>query len=144
MIDTSKPFPKICDQLISSVSQENVTVDCLTSVNVVNKCIIIEQRTMSNRFWNIIFPILLIIAANDLRKAILNFWDAAPTVTISLGKIRGKYVRIDSGESLYSFRGIRYAQAPINELRFAVRSIKIHFKFKSATNKIKYWLIWNL
>lgn len=98
---------------------------------------------MSNRFWNIIFPILLIIAANDLRKAILNFWDAAPTVTISLGKIRGKYVRIDSGESLYSFRGIRYAQAPINELRFAVRSIKIHFKFKSATNKIKYWLICN-
>lgn len=76
---------------------------------------------MSNRFWNIIFPILLIIAANDLRKAILNFWDAAPTVTISHGKIRGKYIRIDSGESLYSFRGIRYAQAPINELRFAVR-----------------------
>lgn len=56
-----------------------------------------------------------------MRRAILNFWDAAPTVTISLGKIRGKYIRIDSGESLYSFRGIRYAQAPINELRFAVR-----------------------
>lgn len=76
---------------------------------------------MNSRFWNIIFPILLIFAANEFRKAILNFWDAAPTVTISLGKIRGKYVRLDSGESLYSFRGIRYAQAPTYEHRFAVR-----------------------
>lgn len=76
---------------------------------------------MNNRFWNIIFPILLLFAANEFRKAILNFWDAAPTVTINLGKIRGKYLRLDSGESLYSFRGIRYAQAPINELRFAVK-----------------------
>lgn len=76
---------------------------------------------MNNRFWNIIFPILLLFAANEFRKAILNFWDAAPTVTISLGKIRGKYLRLDTGEPLYSFRGIRYAQAPINELRFAVK-----------------------
>ncbi|XP_031625316.1 esterase E4 [Contarinia nasturtii] len=72
-----------------------------------------------NRFWNLIFPILLLFAANEFRKAIFNFWDATPTVTIiGLGKIRGKYVRLNSGESLYSFRGIRYAQAPINELRF--------------------------
>lgn len=83
---------------------------------------------MASRFWNIIFPILLLIAANDLRNAILNFWDAAPTVTISLGKIRGKYVRLYSGESLYSFRGIRYAQPPINELRFAVNSESITSK----------------
>ena len=76
---------------------------------------------MNHRFWNIIFPILLLFAANEFRKAILNFWDAAPTVTINLGKIRGKYVRLDSGESLYTFRGIRYAQAPINELRFEVK-----------------------
>lgn len=75
---------------------------------------------MSIRIWNIIFPVLLLLAANDLRQAILNFWDAAPTVTISLGKIRGKYVMMDSGESVCSFRGIRYAQSPVNELRFAV------------------------
>lgn len=74
----------------------------------------------SGQFWNIIFPILLILAANEFRKAVLNFWDSSPTVTISLGKIRGQYVRTSSGEFLYSFRGIRYAQSPINELRFAV------------------------
>lgn len=78
---------------------------------------------MNNRFWNIIFPILLLFAANEFRKAIQNFWDAAPTVTCDLGKIRGKYVRLASGDSLYSFRGIRYAQAPTNELRFAVNLI---------------------
>lgn len=97
-----------------------------------------KATEMSNRFWNIIFPILLIIAANDLRKAILNFWDAAPTVTISLGKIRGKYIRIDSGDSLYSFRGIRYASAPINELRFAV---SCSFQISNKTNKMLINLI---
>lgn len=76
---------------------------------------------MVSRACNVIFVVLLLIAVNDFRKAILNFWDAAPTVTISLGKIRGQYVRIDSGESLYSFRGIRYAQSPTNEHRFAVK-----------------------
>lgn len=82
-----------------------------------------DRNKMSSRFWNLIFPILLIIAANEFRKSILNFWDAGPTVTINLGKIRGKYIRIQSGESLYSFRGIRYAQPPTNELRFEVRSL---------------------
>lgn len=75
---------------------------------------------MSGRFWNIIFPILLLFAVNEFRKSILNFCGSAPTVTISLGKIRGKYVRTITGEFLYSFRGIRYAQSPVNELRFAV------------------------
>lgn len=76
---------------------------------------------MNTRYFNIIFPILFLFAANEFRKSILNFWGAAPTVTISLGKIRGKFMRLDSGESLYCFRGIRYAQAPTNELRFEVR-----------------------
>lgn len=84
---------------------------------------------MVNRFWNIIFPILLIIAANDFRKAILHFWDATPTVTINnLGKVRGKFVTMHSGEPLYTFRSIRYAQPPINELRFMVRKRKEVFE----------------
>lgn len=81
-----------------------------------------------SKIWNIIFPILFLIAANDFRKAILNFWDAAPTVSISLGKIRGKYVTTQSG-GLYTFRGIRYAQAPINELRLMVRIVLLLFQF---------------
>lgn len=84
-----------------------------------------------SRFWNLIFPILFLFAANEFRKAIFNFWDGTPTVTvIGLGKIRGKYVRLKSGESLYSFRGIRYAQAPINELRFEVSSNVFHVRKK--------------
>lgn len=76
---------------------------------------------MNNKhFLNIIFPILLFIAINDLRKAILNFRDASPTVSINLGKIRGKYLTMYSGEPLYMFCGIRYAQAPVHELRFMV------------------------
>lgn len=75
---------------------------------------------MNTRWWNLIFIVLLIVAINDLRKAILNFWELSPTIAISLGKIRGKYLTTRSGEFFYSFRGIRYAQAPINELRFMV------------------------
>lgn len=75
---------------------------------------------MSGRFWNLIFPILFLFAANEFRKSISNFFDSAPTVTISLGKIRGNNVRTNTGDFLYSFRGIRYAQSPVNELRFVV------------------------
>lgn len=75
---------------------------------------------MSSRLWNLIFPILLVFAANEFRKSIVNFFDSAPTVTIGLGKIRGNFVRTNAGDLLYTFRGIRYAQSPVNELRFAV------------------------
>ena len=80
-----------------------------------------KANKMNSPYWNLIFPVLLLFAANEFRKAILNFKDASPTVVTGLGKIRGKYARLHSGEALFSFRGIRYAQAPINELRFEVK-----------------------
>ena len=37
------------------------------------------------------------------------------------GNVRGKRVDTDQGDYYYSFRGIRYAQAPVGKLRFMVR-----------------------
>ena len=36
------------------------------------------------------------------------------------GNVRGKRVDTDQGDYYYSFRGIRYAQAPVGKLRFLV------------------------
>lgn len=41
-----------------------------------------------------------------------------PIVTTPLGKIQGNVIQSRLGRSIYSFRGIRYAKAPIDELRF--------------------------
>ena len=45
------------------------------------------------------------------------------------GNVRGKRVDAEMGAYYYSFRGIRYAQAPTGKLRFKVRS---------------KWLYWNV
>lgn len=39
-------------------------------------------------------------------------------VSISLGKIRGSFFQSRLGKEIYSYRGIRYAEAPVGELRF--------------------------
>ncbi|XP_066262073.1 juvenile hormone esterase-like [Euwallacea similis] len=41
-----------------------------------------------------------------------------PIVTTPLGPIKGTVIQSRLGKQIYSFRGIRYAKAPINELRF--------------------------
>ncbi|CAH1102056.1 unnamed protein product [Psylliodes chrysocephalus] len=43
---------------------------------------------------------------------------AEPLVTISLGQIKGSIITSRLAKPIYSFRGIRYARAPVNELRF--------------------------
>ncbi|XP_049817595.1 esterase FE4 isoform X2 [Aethina tumida] len=44
--------------------------------------------------------------------------DDHPTVSTPMGKIRGSVKTTRLGKTIYSFRGIRYAEAPINKLRF--------------------------
>nr|UUB32816.1 carboxylesterase COED1 [Dendroctonus valens] len=44
--------------------------------------------------------------------------DTDPIVVTSLGQIQGTVIQSRLGKSIYSFRGIRYAKAPVNELRF--------------------------
>lgn len=46
-----------------------------------------------------------------------------PIVTTDLGKIRGNFLTSRRGQRFLAFRGIRYAKAPIDELRFQVRML---------------------
>ncbi|XP_022916348.2 juvenile hormone esterase-like [Onthophagus taurus] len=41
-----------------------------------------------------------------------------PTITTPLGDVKGTILTSRLGKTIYSFRGLRYAKAPINELRF--------------------------
>lgn len=43
-----------------------------------------------------------------------------PVVTTPLGKYEGTVIQSRLGRQIKSFRGIRYAKPPINELRFQV------------------------
>ena len=45
---------------------------------------------------------------------------------IQKGNVRGKRVDDETGQYHYSFRGIRYAQAPVGKLRFQVRRVFIY------------------
>ncbi|KAH8282893.1 hypothetical protein KR054_010617 [Drosophila jambulina] len=42
-----------------------------------------------------------------------------PIVELSLGKIQGSTLESFQGNTIYAFRGIRYAQAPVGQLRFS-------------------------
>lgn len=48
-----------------------------------------------------------------------------PVVDTPLGKIRGNVMVSRKGEPYLAFRGIRYAQPPVDDLRFQVVSIII-------------------
>ena len=42
-------------------------------------------------------------------------------ISSPLGIIRGSYLTTRLGKRIYAFRGIRYGQAPVGQLRFQVR-----------------------
>ncbi|XP_060522228.1 esterase E4-like [Cylas formicarius] len=44
--------------------------------------------------------------------------DESPIVTTPLGQVQGSVIQSRLGKRIYAFRGVRYARAPINELRF--------------------------
>lgn len=52
---------------------------------------------------------------------------APPIVTLKLGNIRGSYITSRLGNDFMAFRGIRYAQPPVNELRFKVNNFITNF-----------------
>lgn len=58
------------------------------------------------------------------------------TVNTDKGSIRGRYLKSRLGRSFLAFRGIRYAEAPVDELRFQVNKCYI------GKNK-EYWRISN-
>ena len=63
------------------------------------------------------------------------------------GNVRGKRVDAEMGAYYYSFRGIRYAQAPTGKLRFKVRSKWLYWRVMSRQiyfifeNKVVMYII---
>lgn len=53
--------------------------------------------------------------------------DVEPLVQTSLGTVKGAILISRLGRQIYSFRGIRYAKAPVNELRFQVSLKEVIF-----------------
>lgn len=50
--------------------------------------------------------------------------DDLPIVNTSLGRIQGRNLKSRLGNSFLAFRGIRYAEAPVNDLRFQVNEFQ--------------------
>jgi hypothetical protein len=54
--------------------------------------------------------------------------DASPVVRTVHGTLRGSVIQSRLGRSIYSFRGVRFAQPPVGDLRFKVRSAMAYFR----------------
>lgn len=64
-----------------------------------------------------VLPVLL-AATHLMVVQAVNAHDANPVVTSPMGEIKGALQTTVLGKTIYSFRGIRYAKAPVDELRF--------------------------
>lgn len=61
--------------------------------------------------------LLLVMFCNALINSEV---DDLPIVDTNLGRIQGRNLRSRLDNSFLAFRGIRYAEAPVNDLRFQV------------------------
>lgn len=62
-----------------------------------------------------------------------------PLVSTPTGKFEGNILTSRQGKTIKAFRGIRYAEAPIGELRFKVsltHILKMKFCLKKATKRL--------
>lgn len=50
-------------------------------------------------------------------------WREKPVIKTTDGKVRGRVMESRCGVPFYGFRGMPYAQPPINRLRFKVRDV---------------------
>jgi hypothetical protein len=69
---------------------------------------------------NVVFCLLGVLA---LKTNASQLDDTSPIVTMVQGALRGSVLKSRLGRSIYSFRGVRFAQPPIGNLRFQVRSL---------------------
>ncbi|KAH8249604.1 hypothetical protein KR032_010791 [Drosophila birchii] len=72
--------------------------------------IILDLTPKMFKIYSLITALLLLISAITAED---------PIVELSLGKIQGSTLESFQGNTIYAFRGIRYAQAPVGQLRFA-------------------------
>lgn len=68
--------------------------------------------------WNILSTILFLMCTAKSYGNSKN--NLEPLVRTSLGQIKGSMLTSRYGKAIYSFRGVRYAEAPIGALRFKV------------------------
>lgn len=64
-------------------------------------------------------------------------YDEPPVVSLDLGKVRGAYMTTRLDNRFLAYRGIRYAEAPIGELRLQVRHC--FFKRLNRHNKKQFF-----
>lgn len=93
----------------------------------INQCLV---RNMNRHCVKFIFAILFYcnFAGNGIqwiRADSPTGLNETPIVSTDLGQIRGNVLESRLGNLFYSFRGIRYAQPPVNELRFEVSTMKM-------------------
>ncbi|KAH8412983.1 hypothetical protein KR009_007329, partial [Drosophila setifemur] len=67
-------------------------------------------------YHNFLYTILVIWISSTMGVTLL---DDNPVVELSLGKVQGSTMQSYQGNTIYAFRGIRYAQAPVGKLRFS-------------------------
>lgn len=60
------------------------------------------------------------------------------TVTTPQGEVLGSLLTSRLGKPIYSFRGIRYAKAPVNELRFQVNKFQNYLLYITIIIIIQY------
>lgn len=73
----------------------------------------------------------------DVDNNIINTFgdDVPPIAKLDLGKIRGNLMTSRLGKKILAFRGVRYAEPPINELRFKVSYVHTNIELFMAKFK---------
>ena len=66
---------------------------------------------------------LLVLLVAVISYRVFNTPVYTPVVTIKYGELRGTVGTSRDGRTFHQFMGIRYAKAPVNELRFEVSLI---------------------
>jgi hypothetical protein len=66
--------------------------------------------------------VLWLLVALSLKSTASQPHDTSPLVTTVHGVLRGSVIQSRLGRPIYSFRGVRFAQPPVGNLRFKVRS----------------------
>jgi hypothetical protein len=71
--------------------------------------------------------VLCLVVAFVLKSNASQPHDTSPLVTTVYGVLRGSVIQSRLERPIYSFRGVRFAQPPVGNLRFKVRTTTVLF-----------------
>jgi hypothetical protein len=86
---------------------------------------IYEGNSSKSLFWESEMygkVVLWLLVALSLKSNASQPHDTSPLVTTAHGVLRGSVIQSRLGRPIYSFRGVRFAQPPVGNLRFKVRT----------------------